>query len=307
MKRLFIGCLIISFPISVIAQLVTYFAPLKVGNAWTYRGAIFGESNPSQIIKYIISDTTEINGRKYYRLDVKYKYITYKKPFLKFLNDTGTLLTVTKDSFYAYYEPDPNYYPDSLFRYFKTNIKMGDTWDQIVHVSGNVHIVSTVHDTFTVNAFGREVLAFGIGKKDSQSIRISSEIWTKEFGMLQGSFEQFVDYLWGCVIDGVVYGDTTITTVENVDEKVNRIFLLQNYPNPFNPSTDISFLLPKVSKAVIKVYDVLGREVSTLINEEKPAGINHINFDGRNLSSGVYFYSIKVGEVFQTKKMVLAK
>ncbi|OGU75958.1 MAG: hypothetical protein A2V93_05255 [Ignavibacteria bacterium RBG_16_34_14] len=87
----------------------------------------------------------------------------------------------------------------------------------------------------------------------------------------------------------------------------NKFELLQNFPNPFNPSTKIKFLVPKSSFVNLKVYDILGSEVADLINEVKPAGTYTINFDGSNLASGVYFYSITAGSFYQTKKMILTK
>ncbi len=83
--------------------------------------------------------------------------------------------------------------------------------------------------------------------------------------------------------------------------------LLQNYPNPFNPSTTIKYEIPKNSFVTIKVYDVLGRAVATLVNEEESAGQYSINFKAGSLSSGIYFYSVVAGSFHQTKKMVLVK
>ena len=83
--------------------------------------------------------------------------------------------------------------------------------------------------------------------------------------------------------------------------------MYQNYPNPFNPSTKISFKIPQTSIVQIKVYDVLGNEISSLINEEKPAGQYELTFDGTDLPSGVYFYQLKVGDFVLTKKMLLLK
>jgi hypothetical protein len=91
----------------------------------------------------------------------------------------------------------------------------------------------------------------------------------------------------------------------------------QNYPNPFNPTTKLQFALPQSSLTKLIIYDILGREVATLVNEEKPAGIYTINFsaeggsasggDAGNLPSGVYFYRIQSGDFIQTKKMILMK
>jgi len=100
------------------------------------------------------------------------------------------------------------------------------------------------------------------------------------------------------------------------DETINPqgFSLYQNYPNPFNPSTKIKFTIPSVtlsgaegSLVTLKVYDVLGNEIATLVNEEKPVGEYEVEFDGKGLTSGVYFYQLKSENFIETKKMLLMK
>jgi hypothetical protein len=83
--------------------------------------------------------------------------------------------------------------------------------------------------------------------------------------------------------------------------------LAQNYPNPFNPATTITYELPIASQVTLSVYDVLGREVSVLVNGRKNAGVHEVKFDGVNLPSGVYFYRLQAGDFCQSKKLVLLK
>ena len=83
--------------------------------------------------------------------------------------------------------------------------------------------------------------------------------------------------------------------------------LYQNYPNPFNPATTISYSIPTEGKVIIKVFNLLGREVAELVNEEKGAGSYQVSFNASSLSSGVYFYRIRAGDFVQTKKMILLK
>ena len=92
-----------------------------------------------------------------------------------------------------------------------------------------------------------------------------------------------------------------------VDLTPKSFNLYQNYPNPFNPSTIIKFSLPYQTNVTIKIYDITGREITTLLNEKKDAGIYTINFSGNNLSSGVYLYSIICDNYTQIKKMLLLK
>lgn len=100
-----------------------------------------------------------------------------------------------------------------------------------------------------------------------------------------------------------------ITAVENNTSDVPFKYILQqNYPNPFNPSTDIEYSLPKAGLVILKVFDVLGKEITTLVNEYKSSGIHTIKFvPGSSLSSGVYFYQLSIDGNIQTKKMMLMK
>lgn len=81
----------------------------------------------------------------------------------------------------------------------------------------------------------------------------------------------------------------------------------QNYPNPFNPSTTIKYELPRSSEVKLSVFDMLGREVSVLVNERRDAGVHEVKFDGSNLASGVYFYRLQAGDFVQSRKLVLLK
>jgi len=86
-----------------------------------------------------------------------------------------------------------------------------------------------------------------------------------------------------------------------------KFSLDQNYPNPFNPSTTINFSVPSSEFVTLKVYDVLGNEIETLVNEEKPAGKYEVDFNAVELSSGIYFYMLQVGNFLETKKMILLR
>jgi len=95
----------------------------------------------------------------------------------------------------------------------------------------------------------------------------------------------------------------------NVKDSKRRIDydLKQNYPNPFNPTTKIKYSVPRTSQVQLKIFDILGNEIETLINEKKPAGSYEITFNARSLPSGIYFYQLKAGSFIETKKMILLK
>jgi len=98
-----------------------------------------------------------------------------------------------------------------------------------------------------------------------------------------------------------------VVDVEDWSHPRATFLLAQNYPNPFNPATTISFQVSLKSKVSLKVYDILGNEIAGLVNEEKPAGSYTIKFDGSNLASGVYFYTLRAGSFVQSRKMILLK
>jgi len=100
----------------------------------------------------------------------------------------------------------------------------------------------------------------------------------------------------------------TPTAVPDEHKNIPRAFeLKQNYPNPFNPSTTIRFDLPKSSFVALKIFDVLGREVTTLINEKRPAGKYAVEWNSKGLPSGIYLYQLNAGEFTETRKLVLQK
>ena len=113
--------------------------------------------------------------------------------------------------------------------------------------------------------------------------------------------------IWRRPLSQVVTG-----TEEETNLQPKAFSLNQNYPNPFNPSTTINFSVPSSEFVTLKVYDVLGNEVATLVNEEKPAGSYEVEFNShsdevRNLTSGIYFYKFQAGSLVGTKKMILIK
>jgi len=129
----------------------------------------------------------------------------------------------------------------------------------------------------------------------------------------------FIDSLTGWVVgeNGLILHTTnagvTFVGDEKIDQMPTNYNLSQNYPNPFNPSTTIKYSIPKQSYVTLKVYDLLGREVAALVNEEKHAGNYEIEFNtqqttnNKQLASGIYFYQIKAGSYVSTKKMILLK
>ncbi|MEJ2104604.1 MAG: prolyl oligopeptidase family serine peptidase [Ignavibacteriaceae bacterium] len=127
---------------------------------------------------------------------------------------------------------------------------------------------------------------------------------------VDSTFPGFFNFKFNVSMDGLTYwSDSTsiIVGVEDVEKLPTNYALSQNYPNPFNPSTNISYSITQYGLVTIKVYNTLGEEVATLVNEEKPAGTYELTWNAANLSSGVYFYQLMAGDFIQTKKMILLR
>jgi hypothetical protein len=118
-----------------------------------------------------------------------------------------------------------------------------------------------------------------------------------------------VSVLQSLPYDSLAFGKNHygITSVEDISEIPIEYKLNQNYPNPFNPKTLISYKLPEYGNVKLKIFDLLGKEISTLVDEEKPAGFYEVEFYATGLPSGIYFYQLRVGNFSDTKKMILLK
>ncbi len=147
------------------------------------------------------------------------------------------------------------------------------------------------------------------------------QIYAKNLGLVGYIFQIMNQTTWGtlkgCVVNGVVYGDTSMVVgIKQISNEVPENYSLsQNYPNPFNPTTKIKFAIP-LSRGVsagrgvltrLVIYDILGREITTLVNEQLKPGTYEVVWDGSNFNSGVYFYKLITHDYSETKKMVLIK
>ncbi len=164
------------------------------------------------------------------------------------------------------------------------------------------------------------IVLLGLITLKAQSILILGVGTTMEIGasadLCAGSIEGSGQILGS----GTFCGNPTEVESETDSALPIEFALNQNFPNPFNPSTKISYSIPTVNLSsssraesregefvTLKVYDILGNEVATLVNEEKPAGSYEITFDASGLSSGIYFYKLSAGAFTETKKMTVLK
>jgi hypothetical protein len=126
---------------------------------------------------------------------------------------------------------------------------------------------------------------------------VDEEVWLSPGGVARGE-DDVVKRAIAWITTGVAEGGPQVPS---------HFTLSQNYPNPFNPSTTIKYDLPSASLVSLKVYDILGREVSMLVNDRKDVGVHEVKFDGSNLASGMYFYRLQAGEFVQTKRLMILR
>ncbi|MFH1195227.1 MAG: glycoside hydrolase family 3 N-terminal domain-containing protein [bacterium] len=185
--------------------------------------------------------------------------------------------------------------PTGGYYFLKLRISSESIAGKITLMSGNTNIVSRnlpVTGSWTTWQTVQQVIGLTAGE---HLLRLNADI---------GGF-----YLNWLAIESATSGIDTDNSVPG------EFALYQNYPNPFNPTTTIEFSIAAVETPYmaslqhvsLKIYDVLGREVAILVNEEKPAGVYTVSFDGSNLSSGVYFYKLQAGEFVSIKKLILLK
>jgi enterochelin esterase-like enzyme len=127
------------------------------------------------------------------------------------------------------------------------------------------------------------------------------------YNLVEGAGHDWTVWKYGLYHFSQLIFKQTATAVEKKRELVTTYDLAQNYPNPFNPVTNISYQLAKGGYVTLKIYNLLGYEIATLVNEYRPQGRYKIKFDASNLASGVYFYKMQAGSFSDTKKFIFMK
>lgn len=182
----------------------------------------------------------------------------------------------------------------------------GATWNYVNHgITDPDSIFYRI--AFSSDTLGYVVLYNGsiIRTSDFGAMWSKDETYLNEYYFFASAINENGKYFLG-TSNGYIIGEETITGIDDLIT-INNFSLEQNYPNPFNPNTKISWQSPVGSWQTLKIYDVLGREVATLVNEWNDMGRYSVEFNGSSLASGVYIYQLKVNDYVSTKKFVLIK
>ena len=289
-------------------SVLTYY-PIDIGNKWVFDEYATSTIEPIITIHRVwsiefVKDTLMPNNESYTALQKKYYDGTPAGGFKYERIDTVELKVLQ-------YDPEVNSTNYEIL-ILDLSIELFDTFY-------NPYCISTFQETGTTSRFGHTF--------NFRSYYSICGLFYPDFYYIKGlglyryawyaDFVESLSHLRGCIINGIVYGDTTVVSVDDEAQQPITFALSQNYPNPFNPTTTIRYTIADFGFTSLKVYDVLGNEIATLVNEEKPAGSYEVQFsakggsasggDAYNLPSGIYFYRLTAGSYSATKKMLLLK
>jgi hypothetical protein len=223
-------------------------------------------------------------------------------------------------------------YPQSgnTLKVYGNLINLGKYYRLSMDLYGNLTNHGSLTDNSLIDVIGQNAQSINLSSAINSQVRFYSMIsgtayqWMKNGTDINGQQSEYLifpsmeltDYgVYKCrvtVAGNPVYSrEITVNQVTEVPPEneivANDFKLYQNYPNPFNPATIINYAIGSNQFVQLKVYDVLGNEVTTLVDEEKPTGTYEVSFDANALASGIYFYQLKAGNYIETKKMVLIK
>jgi len=323
MKKIILVLLVVSVCKLAFAQdtSISKYLPLQVGNVWVYHYSCSGTSgNGNGSCRIAISGNTYANGKTYYVFQQSFVIISGNSYCIsRLFGDTSHALRVDSLSCNIYWKDPCGTQPEALIDSLRS--RLGDTAKCCY--GDDICIDTTSYQIFG-SSFQARRYNYYFGIYGNYFPR-----YAKNLGLI--TYEDYSSggncfyTLNGCKINGVTFGDTTLTGMNEISSAVpNGFSLYQNYPNPFNPTTKIKFSvapplgLPSPSRVFdlsggeaegvrLAVYDALGREVATLVNEKLNPGTYEVEWDASNFSSGVYFYKLETGGFVQTRKMVLMK
>ncbi len=262
------------------------FYPYRAGNVWQYKDA---SNDQVFYTKFIDSDSLASDSSIYVR--------GHRLPEGTIFEKIDTAFNV----FNLLFQPS---YPR-----YKLNANVGQAWQ--VGLLGADTVRATVVNSFSDRVFGVltiiKVYRFEVVRPPPQPpFWLGDDYLASGFGLVGSRQEpNLVLYLSGAIIGGVRWG--TILSAAEGPPRPTTVTLRQNYPNPFNPATMIEYDLPTASHVRLKIFDALGRDISTLVNAEQEGGVHREEFMADHIASGVYFYRLEAGGRTLTKKMIVQK
>lgn len=286
MKKFAIIAILMLLKMTVTAQEVV---PLQLGNVWIY------DNYPGVSRTTVVDTNVIIDNISYFKLlrETNRGNINY-----------FSYVRLRQDGYYVIRLDISYKAPNHEKIYWKKNALKGDKWE---NPDNDFQQNYTVIDTIVTIVFNSQHTVKYL--EIDTGLLLLEEIWTEKFGKLSRSDFGALQYsLRGCVIDGVVYGDTSFIVVGVEEDNLPSKFILsQNYPNPFNPTTKIEYEIPEGDYISLEVFNILGEQIKTLVSGYKHPGKYSIEFNAENLASGTYLYVLKATKFIGTKKMQLLR
>ncbi len=293
--------LLVLFTISSLNNIYSQgYYPLQVGNVWQYQDRW---DSLYRFTTRAVAETLMPNGHLYTMLVSSYELDT-----LFFRQESSKVYSYAKhritDSTYwqgdeLWYDFSKTFLDTVTVRYYQAIIGGHEYTDTVV--------VTVSADKYA-SIFGQMRRQWGFYEKSLHYSMYTVSSITDSIGMTFYEYELSPTYdLRGAIINGVEYG--IVTGIEGTPGVIhpNSFVLLQNYPNPFNPTTEIRFQIPGYSLMTLKVYNVLGEEVATLVDEAMQPGEYTVGWDASQLPSGIYFCRLQASSAVLTKKMTLLR
>ena len=309
---MYIILLAVVYIIPSLCQNNSDYFPWKTGDMWEYTLYYAPEIDTFQTI--VVNDSTDEDGNI---------YTTYFSRAINPIEPPTPLLTDTLvykiDTCLYVYHRYFDFNSGQWINVYRLDGEVGDKWIMwdYSHTGIGPFEMAKIDSIKDVSLFGLNTKLMYMsyfweyydGTDTIRLYRLYDQL-AKGFGFyFRGGAELNAQiFLHGCVIAGILYGDTTVVKVDEIIKEIPLHFeLQQNYPNPFNPQTKIKFYLPERTFVKLKVFDLLGNELETLVNKEIESGYHEIIFNASVIPSGIYFYTLQTPTLVQTKKMVLLK
>ena len=283
------------------------YLPLQVGNTWVYSSYYASPVGyGSGYERYKLTGTQFINGKMYYvinytHLQISGNFTCSSKLFL------GNLpIRIDTVSLNIYRSISCNSFDEALVDSLSS--RFGDTANTCFSYHGPKTALNDTADFFIFDSF-RKAKKFSTAEFEGGN----DQTYVSGIGMVRYYFSQLQEscsqLLKGCIINGAVYGDTSMLTgINSISSEVpDQFSLMQNYPNPFNPTTQFGFRIADFGLVRLTVFDALGGEVTSLVNQQLNPGTYEVSWDASVYPSGVYYYRLESGTFTQTRKMVLIK
>jgi V8-like Glu-specific endopeptidase len=241
------------------------------------------------------------------------EYVTFKGNLVGFLPQIDIALIKLKDNIGEQngwigigFNRDDNFFKDNVFHKLSypgtedpsdsTRIFNGDT---LYYNYGKLQLITYSSLGYGITGIPGQSGSSLFYTNNNEYYSVGTQVWSANSRHIR--INNVIFYSFNSIIEN------TISSFENDNKIVDSYYLSNAYPNPFNPTTNINYILPKNTNVKLRVYNILGENVITLVNEFQSKGKYNIKLDGTNLSSGIYFYVLEANDFIQTKKAMLIK